>query len=118
MNLQVIGSAGLRDPLYDVKYSSLTSIRICAGCRILAQLLFLIFQSKLDFKFLVMMDENAGKCDLDGSLVESTPESVQYWPYLSFEYFPKRQYHIHHEFKNPSGKQKTVENNFFKGLKW
>ncbi|BBN02469.1 telomerase Cajal body protein 1 [Marchantia polymorpha subsp. ruderalis] len=65
-----------------------------------------------------MMDENAGKCDLDGSLVESTPESVQYWPYLSFEYFPKRQYHIHHEFKNPSGKQKTVENNFFKGLKW
>ncbi|KAL3696347.1 hypothetical protein R1sor_010423 [Riccia sorocarpa] len=64
------------------------------------------------------MGETSQSAELSNTSAESRPESVQFWSYLNFEYFPKRQYHLHHQFKNLSGKQKAINNNFFKGLKW
>ncbi|KAL2643010.1 hypothetical protein R1flu_010597 [Riccia fluitans] len=64
------------------------------------------------------MAETSESGELGELPAESMPEFVQYWPYLNFEYFPKRQYHVHHQFKILTEKQKPVNNNFFKGLKW
>ncbi|CAM6118527.1 unnamed protein product [Calypogeia fissa] len=49
---------------------------------------------------------------------EEQQSSYYYWPSLSFDVFPRCQYHFHHQFRDCSTKSGQEGNNFLKGLKW